>query len=212
MQQNPPEDALKVIGDDLKATSSKLTFNKEITLIDDPALKVTVEAESEFKGIADSPIFTVKNGKLDSASVGSYLKKQYGLPKEGTDFVINTLGKGSFSSKIDFGGMSYKMSAGTDGKYKISVTYNVQEVEGKTLTSGLSVTMNIEVHPINFVKEKVKDGQKISQSILDNNKVLIGIIIVVGIVGAIALGDTAPEMIEVSASLVAGLLAIFIKP
>lgn len=150
-----PEEALKVIGEGLKGLSSKLTLNHSQILIDEPFLKVSVSSEAEFKGTGSSPTFTIKNGKVDSASLSGFLQTEYGIPSFGADLVVDKVGEAKLTSKITAGNMTIKLSEGSEKLIKIAVIYNIHKVEDNTLSGSLSMTLTFEIDPFLFLKEKV---------------------------------------------------------
>jgi len=195
------DEALKTLGKSLEDNESKLTFDKELTLVDEPYLKATLEAEAEFKNTGSNPIFTIKNGKFDSVSISDYLIEQQGFPKVCAKLMVDQLGQMKLSEKVSFGNMSIEVGTGSENLYKVSFIYNASEVEGKVVTGGISFTFAVEVDPITFIKEKMGD---LPAEILEQIKKLktgdkllftIVIIIVAGVVTVMSLGADGAAII-----------------
>ena len=115
------------------------------------------------------------------------------LPSVGADLVVDKLGESILSSEFTAGNMTYKLSSSSDSIIKISVTFNIQKAKQKTLSEALSMTMEVEINPLTFVKEKVSGLASDVVKKLPEIVVEIAIVVVLGGIAIVATA-AAPEV------------------
>lgn len=127
-------------------------LNKTITISNGPALKVTLTATDSFSEVGSSPVFTISNGKLNSANITNWLANTYGLKPEKLGIVVNDAGTLVESSKITAGNISVKLSANSNDEYKLSFICNVIKEEDKLLDNELSLIIDMTIKPLPFIE------------------------------------------------------------
>ena len=150
-------------------------LNKTITISNGPALKVTLTATDSFSEVGSSPVFTISNGKLNSANITNWLANTYGLKPEKLDIVVNGAGTLVESSKITAGNISVKVSANSNDEYKLSFICNVIKEEDKLLDNELSLIIEMTIKPIPFLNGIPNLNVNLSAEDAGRTVVLIGI-------------------------------------
>ncbi|MCR1890583.1 DUF1906 domain-containing protein [Ligilactobacillus murinus] len=123
-------------------------FGKKIT-ISVGVLDVTLEAKAAVEP-KDGAIFAIKNGKFDSASIDTWLKKTFGFSSEQADLFIQKCGEITFVTKIDVGNVIFENSIDPDGKLVASMTINIQKYEGQYLDESLALVFGLKLQLPNF--------------------------------------------------------------
>lgn len=189
------QDALDIVASS-KYFQGKVTLDKSVVLIDEPYYKLTISAAAKFKKEGTGPSLNIKNGKIvsdDKKSLKDDLSSVFHLPSVGADLVVDKLGESILSSEFTAGNMTYKLSSSSDSIIKISVTFNIQKAKQKTLSEALSMTMEIEINPLTFVKEKVSGLASDVVKKLPEIVVEIAIVVVLGGIAIVATA-AAPEV------------------
>ncbi|TSO26303.1 hypothetical protein [Lactobacillus sp. LL6] len=159
----------------------KIDLNgEEVTIMETPAVKVTLSASDEFAGSGDSPTFTISNGKLDSASITNWLKDKYSLNAGSVGLTVNDAGKIIASSGISAGEVSVKVSETNGVDYKLTISCNVYKEDNKLVTNELSLEIGITVKPTDLL-HGLPNGDLV--------KVTAGAILIVAIAILAALAD-----------------------
>lgn len=167
-----------------------------------PALKVTLTATDSFSEVGSSPVFTISNGKLNSANITNWLANTYGLKPEKLGIVVNGAGTLVESSKITAGNLSVKVSANSNDEYKLSFICNVIKEEDKLLDNELSLIIDITIKPLPFI-ETVPD---VKLSLSDEQ--VKAVAVSVGILGVlVGLGVISIAFPEIGATAV-GMLGL----
>lgn len=150
-------------------------LNKTITISNGPALKVTLTATDSFSEVGSSPVFTISNGKLNSANITNWLANTYGLKPEKLGIVVNGAGTLVESSKITAGNISVKVSANSNDEYKLSFICNVIKEEDKLLDNELSLIIDMTIKPLPFLNGIPNLNVNLSAENAGRTVVLIGI-------------------------------------
>ena len=181
-----PEDALKEIIKSLKKNVKIDLNDEEVTIMETPAVKVTLSASDEFSGSGDSPTFTISNGKLDSASITNWLKDKYGLNAGAVGLIVNQAGNFIASSSLSVGDVSITVSETNITDYKVSISCNIYKADNKLVTNELSLTLNYTIRPkITFPKIPELNLSKVT------SVEAVGIVIVIAIATLLGLGPEA---------------------
>ncbi len=153
---------------------------------------MTLTATDSFSEVGSSAVFTISNGKLNSANITNWLANTYGLKPEKLGIVVNGAGTLVESSKITAGNISVKVSANSNDEYKLSFICNVIKEEDKLLDNELSLIIDMTIKPLPFLNGMPNLNVNLSAEDAGRTVVLIGI-------AALALVITGnPELLPVA--------------
>lgn len=136
---------------------------------------MTLTATDSFSEVGSSPVFTISNGKLNSANITNWLANTYGLKPEKLGIVVNGAGTLVESSKITAGNISVKVSANSNDEYKLSFICNVIKEEDKLLDNELSLIIDMTIKPLPFLNGIPNLNVNLSAENAGRTVVLIGI-------------------------------------
>ncbi|WP_290086949.1 hypothetical protein, partial [Bacteroides caecimuris] len=162
-------------------------------------LDVTLEAKAAVEP-KDGAIFAIKNGKFDSASIDTWLKKTFGFSSEQADLFIQKCGEITFVTKIDVGNVIFENSIDPDGKLVASMTVNIQKYEGQYLDESLALVFGVKIPPVKFPELGLSPEE------VEATKKVLGVVIIVLLV-AVLCAEIAPAVAAVVAELLMDFLA-----
>lgn len=152
-----PEDAIKSITSDNDFINGKISFDTSTVLMEEPYIKITAKAATEFKHEGKGIAFSIKNGKFsvnEEAVLKAFLKEN-NVPSAAADVIIDKLKGSTIPSKLTTGSLTFEMSTAGLEALKMKITYNLLKVDNKTLSGECSMTLEVDLYPIDYVKEKV---------------------------------------------------------
>ncbi|GAJ26738.1 hypothetical protein JCM15457_1681 [Liquorilactobacillus sucicola DSM 21376 = JCM 15457] len=147
----------KVTGVSAKAALKSLWPNceydqeVEFTMFDTKWMKITGKITTSFKKADGSTVITIKNGKVDEASMNGFLNSLGASNNIINDLIIDKFNTLSFTSEIKNGQLSVKSTTGSDGSYTIELAWTAFETDegvlGETLTIALEIKINLPDFP-----------------------------------------------------------------
>jgi peptidoglycan hydrolase-like protein with peptidoglycan-binding domain len=155
-----PEDAIKSITSDNDFINGKISFDTSTVLMEEPYIKITAKAATEFKHEGKGIAFSIKNGKFsvnEEAVLKAFLKEN-NVPSAAADVIIDKLKGSAIPSKLTTGSLTFEMSTSGLEALKMKITYNLIKVDNKTLSGECSMTLEVDLYPIDYVKEKVPEA------------------------------------------------------
>ena len=81
--------------------------------------------------------------------------KENNVPSAAADVIIDKLKGSTIPSKLTTGSLTFEMSTAGLEALKMKITYNLLKVDNKTLSGECSMTLEVDLYPIDYVKEKV---------------------------------------------------------
>lgn len=136
-----PEEALKDIW-----PNCQYELESEFTIFDNLGIEITGKITDSYKNSDDNSIFTIKNGKFDEASLKEYLNG-LGLDNSSVvDIVFDKLGKAEFTSEIEHGQFSIKVTIGADSIEAIEMAWTVFETKSGILTESLTISFEGKIN------------------------------------------------------------------
>ncbi|MDG4972929.1 DUF1906 domain-containing protein [Lactococcus lactis] len=201
-----PEEAIKSITSSGDLINGKISFDTSTVLVDEPYLKISAKAATEFKHEGKGVSFSIKNGKFsvnEEAMMKTFLKEN-NIPSAAADIIIDKFKGSTIPSKLTAGNFTFEMSTSGVELFELKITYNLLKVDNKTLSGECSMTLDVQFTPLNYVEEELpaifKQLGKDTVKALGPN-ISFGIIAVIGVVVFVV---GAPE--EIAAALVAFLV------
>ncbi|WP_153551212.1 glycoside hydrolase domain-containing protein [Ligilactobacillus murinus] len=150
-------------------------FGKKIT-ISVGVLDVTLEAKAAVEP-KDGAIFAIKNGKFDSASIDTWLKKTFGFSSEQVDLFIQKCGEITFVTKIDVGNVIFFFfygkfdSASIDTWLKKTFGFSSEQVDLFIQKCGeITFVTKIDVGNVIFENSIDPDGKLVASMTINIQK------------------------------------------
>ncbi|QUH16850.1 DUF1906 domain-containing protein [Lacticaseibacillus rhamnosus] len=124
-------------------------FNVPLTILDVKGLLISIELDQEFHTPDDYSIIKIQNHKLDNIDWTNYISSlsNIGVNNQVTHFLSDAISHQTLLTQIDSGKMSVETEIATNGAISLSVIFNISELNGKTLTDQLSLTIKLELNP-----------------------------------------------------------------
>lgn len=119
----------------------------EVLLLDLGWAKVTGKATTSYEDPDGSSAITIKNGKIDEASLGKFIDSLDGTNNSKlTDLVVGTANKLSITNEIEDGRFTVKTSVSSDGSYKYELAWTAYQVKKGLLEETVSAVLEIELN------------------------------------------------------------------
>nr|WP_290123537.1 glycoside hydrolase domain-containing protein [Liquorilactobacillus satsumensis] len=122
----------------------------EFTMFDIGWMKCTGKVTTSFKKADGSTVITIKNGKVDEASMNGFLNSLGASNNVVNDLIIDKFNTLSFTSEIKNGQLSVKSTTVSDGSYTFEVAWTAFETDEGVLNEALTIALEIKINLPDF--------------------------------------------------------------
>ncbi|AUJ32561.1 MULTISPECIES: glycoside hydrolase domain-containing protein [Lactobacillaceae] len=180
----------------------KYDLEEDFTLFNSNWMKITGKITDSFQKTDGSTVITIKNGKVDGASMNGFLNSLGVSTNTINDLIIEKIDNLSFTSEIENGQFTIKATTNTDGSYTFEVAWTAFETKEGILDEALTIALEIKINLPDF-----PSWETFAISFKNIVKV-VSVAAFAGGLGIIIIG-AIPE--SISTAVVAAVTAIFVS-